>query len=97
MLSAVKTEGLRRTIRISHGSSFRFGEKLGTVASPLVLRRDAQDFRKGFYTGEDPDALPSLVWGGIAMEAALGRKRLVSLRYIRLGKIRAAARVGCPF
>src|SRR6266567_4225936 len=41
--------------------------------------------------------LPGLVWGGIAMEAALGRKRLVSLRYIQLGRIRAAARVGCPF
>jgi hypothetical protein len=41
--------------------------------------------------------LPGLVWSGIAMEAALGRKRLVSLRYIQLGKIRAAARIGCPF
>jgi|SRR5947207_1224277 len=41
--------------------------------------------------------LPGLVWGGVAMEAALGRKRLVSLRYIQLGKVRAAARVGCPF
>jgi hypothetical protein len=41
--------------------------------------------------------LPALVWGGVAMEAALGRKRLVSLRHIQLGKVRAAARVGCPF
>ena len=41
--------------------------------------------------------LPGLVWGGVAMEAAVGRKRLVSLRYIQLGKVRAAARVGCPF
>ena len=41
--------------------------------------------------------LPSLVWGGIAMEAGLGRKRLVSLRYIQLGKIRAAERIGCAF
>jgi hypothetical protein len=41
--------------------------------------------------------LPGLVWGGVAMEAALGRKRLVSLRYIKLGKIHAAARMGCPF
>ena len=41
--------------------------------------------------------LPGLVWGGLAMEAALGRKRLVSLRYIQLGKVRTAARVGCPF
>jgi hypothetical protein len=41
--------------------------------------------------------LPGLMWGGIAVEAAIGRKRLVSLRYIQLGRIRAAARVGCPF
>jgi hypothetical protein len=41
--------------------------------------------------------LPALVWGGIGMEAALSHKRLVSLRYVQLGKIRAASRVGCPF
>lgn len=40
---------------------------------------------------------PGLVWGAIAMEAGLGRKRKVSLRYIQLAKVRAAARVGCPF
>ena len=38
-----------------------------------------------------------LVWGGIAMEAGLGRKRLLSLRYIQLAKVRTAARIGCPF
>ena len=41
--------------------------------------------------------VPGLVWGGIAMEAGLGRKRHVSLRFIQLGKVRTAARVGCPF
>jgi hypothetical protein len=41
--------------------------------------------------------LPGLVWGGIAMEAALGCNRLVSLRYIQLAKVRTAARIGCPF
>ena len=41
--------------------------------------------------------VPGLVWGGIAMEAGLGRKRLVSLRYIQLGRVRTAARIGCPF
>lgn len=41
--------------------------------------------------------LPGAVWGGIAMEAALGRKRRVSLRYTQLAKVRTAARVGCPF
>jgi hypothetical protein len=41
--------------------------------------------------------LPGLVWGGIAMEKGMGRKRLVSLRYIQLAKVRTAARIGCPF
>jgi hypothetical protein len=41
--------------------------------------------------------LPGLVWGGIAMEAGLDRKRLISLRYIQLAKVRTAARIGCPF
>ena len=54
-------------------------------------------FGKDFTPAKIQMRLPGLVWGGIAMEAALGRKRLVSLRYIQLGKIRAAARVGCPF
>jgi hypothetical protein len=40
---------------------------------------------------------PALTWATIAMETALGRKRRVSLRYLELGKLRAAARVGCPF
>ena len=41
--------------------------------------------------------LPGLVWGSIAMEAGLGRKRRVSLRHIQLAKVRTASRVGCPF
>jgi hypothetical protein len=41
--------------------------------------------------------VPGLVWGSILMEAALGRKRKVSLRFIQLGKVRAAWRIGCPF
>jgi len=40
---------------------------------------------------------PKVVWAGILMDGVLGRKRRVSLRYIQLGKIRAAARIGCPF
>ena len=54
-------------------------------------------FGKDFTPVKIQMRLPGLVWGGIAMEAGLGRKRLVSLRYIQLGKIRAAARIGCPF
>lgn len=41
--------------------------------------------------------LPGLVWGGIAMEAGLGRKRDISLRPIQRAKMRTAARIGCPF
>ena len=41
--------------------------------------------------------VPGLVWGSIAMEAGLNKKRRVSLRYIQLAKVRTAARVGCPF
>ena len=41
--------------------------------------------------------LPGMVWGSIAMEAGLARKRKVSLRFIQLGKVRTASRVGCPF
>lgn len=41
--------------------------------------------------------VPGLVWGGIAMETALAKKRRVSLRFIQLGKVRTASRIGCPF
>jgi len=54
-------------------------------------------FGKDFTPAKIQMRLPSLVWGGIAMEAALSRKRLVSLRYMQLGKVRAAARIGCAF
>ena len=54
-------------------------------------------FGKDFTPAKIQMRLPSLVWGGIAMEAARGRKRLISLRHIQLRKIRVAARVGCPF
>ena len=67
------------------------------MASALVLRRDAQNVRKRSTPAKVQMRLPGLVWGGVAMEAALGCKRLVSLRYIQLGKVRAAARIGCPF
>jgi hypothetical protein len=41
--------------------------------------------------------VPGLVWGSVGMEAGLAAKRRVSLRFIQLGKVRTAARVGCPF
>jgi len=61
------------------------------VASTLILWSHAKDVGKDLTPAKVQMRLPGLVWGGIAMEAALGRKRLVSLRYIQLGKIRAAA------
>ena len=41
--------------------------------------------------------LPGLMWGSIAMEAGLSRKRNVSLRYSQLAKVRTAWLIGCPF
>ena len=41
--------------------------------------------------------VPGLIWGAVAMEAALGRKRRISLRLAQLAKVRTAARIGCPF
>ena len=54
-------------------------------------------FGKDFTPVKIQMRIPGLVWAGIAMEAAIGRKRLVSMRYIQLGRIRVAARIGCPF
>ena len=54
-------------------------------------------FGKEFTPVKIQMRVPGIVWGGIAMEAALARKRLVSLRHIQLGKVRTAARIGCPF
>jgi hypothetical protein len=49
-------------------------------------------FGKDFTPVKIQLRLPALAWGGIAMEAGLARKRLVSLRYIQLGKMRAPRR-----
>ena len=81
----------------SYGPSFGVRKERGAIASALVLRDDAEKLGKDLTPAKIQIRLPGLVWGGIAMETALGRKRLVSLRYIQLGKIRAAARIGCPF
>ncbi len=54
-------------------------------------------FGKEFTPVKMQMRLPGLIWGGIAMEAGLGRKRRVSLRHIQLAKVRTAARVECPF
>ncbi len=67
------------------------------MASALVLSSDAQNVWKDLTLAKVQMRLPGLVWGGIAMEAALGRKRLVSLRHIVLARGRTAARIGCRF
>jgi len=59
-----------------------------------VMRRM---FGKDLTPAKQQMRLPGMVWGSIGMEAGLGRKRYVSLRYIQLGKVRTAARIGCPF
>jgi hypothetical protein len=41
--------------------------------------------------------VPRVMWASILFEACLSGRRRVSLRHIQLGKVRAAARVGCPF
>ena len=74
---------------------------LEKTRAPWHLRWFYSAMRKMFGKDLTPAKIqmrvPGLVWGGIAMEAGLGRKRLVSLRYIQLGKVHTAARVGCPF
>lgn len=41
--------------------------------------------------------VPRVVWAAILVEVCLSGRRRVSLRHIQLAKIRAAARIGCPF
>ena len=69
--------------------------------APWHLRWFYSTMRKMFGKDLTPAKIqmrkPGLVWGSVAMEAGLGRKRRVSLRYIQLAKVRTAARIGCPF
>ena len=60
-------------------------------------KKQAPWFGKDLTPAKQQMRLPGMVWSSIAMEAGLGRKRYVSLRYIQLGKVRTAARIGCPF
>lgn len=69
--------------------------------APWHLRWFYNTMRKMFGKDLTPVKLhmrkPGIVWGSIAMEAGLSRKRRVSLRFIQLAKVRTAFRVGCPF
>jgi hypothetical protein len=70
---------------------------LEKTRAPWHLRWFYNVMRKMFGKDLTPAKIqmrvPGLVWGGIAMEAGLGRRRLVSLRYIQLGKVRGAHRL----
>jgi hypothetical protein len=74
---------------------------LEKAQAPWHLRWFYGTMRKMFGKELTPVKLqirvPGLVWGSIAMEAGLGRKRKVSLRHIQLAKVRTASFVGCPF
>ena len=59
-----------------------------------VMRRT---FGKDLTPAKMQMRLPGVVWGTLAMEAGLSRKRRVSLRYLQLAKVRTASRIGCPF
>jgi alkylhydroperoxidase family enzyme len=69
--------------------------------APWHLRWFYSTMRKMFGKDLTPVKMqmrvPGLVWGSVGMEAGLAAKRRVSLRFIQLGKVRTAARVGCPF
>ena len=69
--------------------------------APWHLRWFYNTMRKMFGRDLTPATIqmrvPGLIWGSVGMEAALGRKRRISLRYAQLAKVRAASRVGCPF
>ena len=69
--------------------------------APWHLRWFYSMMRKMFGRDLTPATIqmrvPGLIWGSIGMEAGLGKKRRVSLRYTQLGKVRAASRIGCPF
>lgn len=88
---------MRRLGQIHHGSHSRIRKERSAVALALVLQHDAQDVRQDLTPVKMQMRVPGLVWGSIGMEAGLGRKRRVSLRFIQLGKVRTAARIGCPF
>jgi hypothetical protein len=76
-------------------------EGLEKKQAPWHLRWFYTTMRKMFGKDLTPVKLqmrvPGIVWGSIAMEAGMSRKRRVSLRYIQLAKVHAASRIGCPF
>ena len=72
-------------------------EESGAVAPRWFYTTMHKMFGKDLTPVKQQMHLPGMVWGSIAMEAGLGRKRKMSLRFIQLAKVRTAARVGCPF
>ena len=85
----------------ARGSSVARISGLERRQAPWHLRWFYSVMRKMFQKDLTPVKIqmrvPGMVWGSIAMEAGLARKRRVSLRHAQLAKIRVAALVGCPF
>lgn len=76
-------------------------EGLAKNQAPWHLRWFYGVMRKMFGRDLTPATIqmrvPGLIWGSVGMEAGIGRKRRVPLRYTQLAKVRAASRIGCPF
>ena len=72
-------------------------EERSVVAFTMVLRRHTENVRERFYAGKDPDAFARTRLGRNRYGSGTRPQKVVSLRYIQLGKIRAAARIGCFF
>jgi|tagenome__1003787_1003787.scaffolds.fasta_scaffold18250131_1 hypothetical protein len=103
--------GFIRLIRKGGTLVCEAGAKEGFVLARIagLEKRDAPWHLRWFYGvmrrmfGKDLTPVkmqmrvPGTVWGSIGMEAGLGKKRRVSLRYVQLAKVRTAALVGCPF
>jgi uncharacterized protein (DUF924 family) len=85
------------TILIGYGSNLWSKEITGAVAFALVLQRNAQNVWKGSDAGKDTDARARFSMGQHCHGGRSRPERLVSLRYIQLGKVRTAARIGCLF
>src|SRR5262245_50917378 len=90
-LWAPRPNAVRATKEISHGSNSGFGEKSGTVASALVLRRDAQNVRKRSDACEGPDAFAGV---GVGRNRNGSRSRSKTSSFVAVHPIRKNPRSG---
>ena len=92
-----------------NGSGSPSARQLSMVRMSTIERKQAPWHLRWFYAatrrmfGKEltpvkiQARVPRVVWAAILVEACLSGRRQVSLRHIQLGRIRAAARIGCPF